>query len=148
MGNGIQIGHRPTQAEMTAAKYDRDFYVVFLKYSDGPAIPETSMRSATLEQLVDDIIGTEMEMPESIDRIVYFNPAANVSRMADREVADAVAERTHEMRQTPHVDSVIDWLDSWNCDYYADDEYLQKCAENDLLTYADDRNDYRRMAAE
>jgi len=147
MGNGIQIGHRPTQAEITAAKYDRDFYVVFLKYPDCSAIPETSMQSATLDQLVDDIIGTEMDMPQCIDSIVHFNPVAGISRIVDREVADAVAERTHELRKTPH-ESVIDWLEQWDCDFYESDEYLNQRAQDHLEGLADYRRDLRMMAAE
>jgi len=147
MGNGIQIGHRPTQAEMTAAKYDRDFYVVFLKHSSGAYMPETSLTSATLEQLVTDIIGTELDMPECIESIVHFNPIAGISRMVDREVADAVAERTHELGRTPH-ESVIDWLEQWRCDFYASDEYLNKCAQEHVEGLADYRRDLRMMAAE
>jgi len=147
MGNGIQIGHRPTQAEMTAAKYNRDFYVVFQKQADGTYMPETSMVSSTLDQLVTDIIGTEIGMPSNIESIVHFNPVAGISRIVEHEVADAVAERTHELRKTPH-ESVVEWLEQFRCDYFADDEYLTNRASNDLLIRADDRVDYRRMAAE
>jgi len=147
MGKGIQIGHRPTQAEMTAAKYDRDFYVVFQKHADGTYMPETSMVSATLDQLVTDIIGTEIGMPSNIESIVHFNPVAGISRIVDREVADAVAERTHELRKTPH-ESVIDWLEQWSCDFYESDEYLNQRAQDHLEGLADYRRDLRMMAAE
>ncbi|MFC3635809.1 hypothetical protein ACFONL_00145 [Camelimonas fluminis] len=147
MGNGIQIGHRPTQAEMTAAKYDRDFYVVFLEDNSGPMIPQTSWTSANLDQLIDDILSGEMFMPESIDQIVRFNPVTKASSLVEREVANAVSERTHETCTTPN-DFVIDWLEQWRCDFYASDEYLNKCTQEHVEGLADYRRDLRMMAAE
>lgn len=145
MGNAISIGPKPTQADMTAAKFNRDFYVVFLKDSTGPLIPQTSWTSATLDQLVDGILEAQMEMPGSIESIAHFNPIGQISRLVEHEVADAVAERSHVFRKTPH-EPVVEWLESFRCDYFADDEYLTNRAANDLLTHADDHVDYRRTA--
>lgn len=143
MSHAISLGAKPTQADITAAKFNRDFYVVFLKHTSGAYVPETSIQSSTMEQLVADIIETQLDMPEAIESIVHFNPVAGVSRIVDSEVADAVAERTHALRQTPH-ESVIEWLEQFRCDFFESDEYLTKLAEDELHTLADWRYEQRR----
>lgn len=145
MGNAIPFP-KLSPAQAIAAKYARDFFVVFLKHPTGAFMPETSIQSATMDQLVDDILETQLEMPTVIECIIHFNPASGIARLCDQEIADAVAQRSHEKRETPHQ-SVIDWLEGYKCDFYESDEYLRQCAENELLTLADFRHDMRVQAS-
>lgn len=144
MGNAISLGNKPTQADMTAAKFNRDFYVVFLKHTSGAYVPETSIQSSTMEQLVSDILEMQLDMPSSIESIAHFNPVAKTSRLVEAEVAQAVAKRTRDDEVTPGHEEIIEWLEAFKCDFYESREHLNARAHADAEGYGDYLYEQRR----